>query len=223
MKILIVEDDVKTAVELKQGLEASGYETHHSPDGLDGLMRLSAEEFDAAIVDIMMPGCDGLTMVERLRAGRQDLPVIFLSARNTVDDRVIGLRKGGDDYLVKPFAFPELEARLEALIRRRPAGETQTSLSLGDLKVDLIGRKVERSHKRIELSAKEFALLEYLLRNCGRVLSKSMILEEVWDCDFDPQTNIVEAKICRLRDKIDKGFDVKLIHTIRGVGYLMEL
>jgi two-component system OmpR family response regulator len=178
--------------------------------------------YDAAIVDIMLPKLDGLTLIEKLRRKGISTPILVLSAKSSVDDRVRGLQIGGDDYLVKPFAFSELVARLHALIRRATSVTEPTTLTVGNLKMDLIRRKVFRAGREIELKPKEFVLLEYLMRNAGRIVSKTMIIEHVWGYNFDPQTNIVEACICRLRDKIDRPFKQKLIHTIRGVGYVLE-
>ena len=223
MKILIVEDDEKTAVLLKNGLSNSGYEVKWAADGLDGLATLCSEKFSAAIVDIMMPGVDGLQMVEKVRSKGIDTPVIFLSAKNTVSDKVKGLKTGGDDYLVKPFDFLELEARLEAILRRDQSDETTTTvLKIADLELDSLRRKVQRAGKKIDLAVKEFSILEYLMQRPGRVVSKSMIMKEVWEYDFDPQTNVVEAAVYRLRDKVDKGFDKRLIQTVRGIGYVIE-
>lgn len=222
MKILLVEDDERTAAFIIKGLKQAGFVVEHAPDGDTGLGLALAEEYAAAVVDIMLPRRDGLSMVEELRRQKVLTPVIFLSARGTVDDRIKGLQSGGDDYLPKPFAFSELLARIQALMRRAAAIAEPTTLTVADLSLDLIRRKVWRAGKEIDLQAKEFALLEYLMRNRGRVVSKIMIIEHVWDYSFDPQTNIVEARICRLRDKIDRGFDHKLVHTIRGIGYKIE-
>jgi two-component system OmpR family response regulator len=223
LKILIVEDDDKTASLVQEGLTHSGYEVTRTADGLDGLAALCSENFNAAVVDIMMPGVDGLTMVEKIRSKGIKTPVIFLSARNTVSDKVDGLKKGGDDYLVKPFDFLELEARLEALIRRDPGDNTPSSiLKIADLELDSLKRKVIRDGKKIDLATKEFAILEYLMQRPGRIVSKNMIMQQIWEYDFDPQTNVVEAAVYRLRDKVDKEFEVKLIQTVRGLGYVIE-
>lgn len=222
MRILLVEDDIRTASFIIKGLNQAGYVVEHAQDGDMGLSLALSESFDAAIVDIMMPGMDGLAMIEEVRSHRVTMPVIFLSAKSTVDDRVRGLQSGGDDYLTKPFAFTELLARVQALIRRANAIPEPSSLKVADLSVDLVKRKVFRAGSQIELQTLEFSLLEYLMRNAGRVVSKIMIMENVWDYNFDPQTNVVEARICRLRDKIDRQFEKKLIHTIRGVGYVLE-
>jgi len=222
MRILIVEDDIQVAGFIQKGLQQEGYAVDHAANGEDGLHLASTEPYDAAIVDIMLPKLDGLTLIERLREQKITTPVLVLSARGSVDDRVRGLQTGGDDYLVKPFAFAELLARVQALIRRANAISEPTTLTVGDLTLDLVKRKVIRQGSPIELQAKEFALLEYLMRNAGRIVSKTMIMEHVWDYNFDPQTNVVEARICRLREKIDRSFEKKLIHTIRGAGYVLE-
>ena len=222
MKILLVEDDERTAAFIIKGLRQAGYVVEHAPDGETGLALAESEQFAAAVVDIMLPQRDGLSLVEQLRRHKVLTPVIFLSAKSTVDDRIKGLQSGGDDYLPKPFAFSELLARIQALMRRAASIAEPMSLTVADLTMDLIRRKIWRAGKEIELQAKEFALLEYLMRNNGRVVSKTMIIEHVWDYSFDPQTNIVEARICRLRDKVDRGFERKLIHTLRGIGYKIE-
>lgn len=222
MKILIVEDDKKTASFIIKGLKQAGFAVGHAVDGEDGLYRLSTESYDVTVVDIMLPKLDGLKLIDELRKRKVTTPVIILSAKRTVDDRIKGLQTGGDDYLVKPFAFSELLARIWALIRRANSVPEPTTLTVGNLSIDLLKRKVFRAGKEIELQPREFALLEYLMRNTGMVVSKTMIMEHVWDYNFDPQTNVVEARICRLRDKIDRSFDTKLIHTIRGVGYVLE-
>jgi len=220
MRILIVEDDAKTADFITRGLKREGFEVTRCADGQTGLQLLLQQSFDAAILDIMLPGLDGLALIERLRGAGVATPVLFLSARKSVQDRIAGLQAGGDDYLVKPFSFAELVARLRALLRRGQRPAEPTVLQLADLVMDVIARNVTRAGQEIELQQREFALLEYLLRHAGRVVSKTMILEHVWGYDFDPQTNVVEARICRLRDKIDRGFDPPLIHTVRGVGYV---
>ncbi|HDZ69386.1 MAG TPA: response regulator transcription factor [Phycisphaerales bacterium] len=222
MRILIVEDDTRTASFIMKGLKQAGFVAEHAPDGEDGLHRALTESYDAAVVDIMLPKLDGLTLIDELRKKRITTPVIILSAKRSVDDRIKGLQRGGDDYLVKPFAFSELLARIRALIRRANSVSEPTTLTAGELSIDLLKRKVLRAGKEIELQPLEFALLEYLMRNEGMVVSKTMIMEHVWDYNFDPQTNVVEVRICRLRDKIDRSFNDKLIHTIRGVGYVLE-
>jgi two-component system OmpR family response regulator len=222
MRILLVEDDPGIASFIIKGLKEAGYVVEHVADGPAGLDELLAEEFDAAIIDIMLPLLDGLSVIQTARQQNIATPVLILSAKASVDDRVVGLQNGGDDYLVKPFAFSELLARLQALIRRANRITEPTTLTVGPLTVDLIRRKVRRSDQDIELQPLEFSLLEYLMRNAGRVVSKTMIMEHVWDYNFDPQTNVVEVRICRLRDKVDRGHNNKLIHTIRGVGYVLE-
>jgi len=222
MRILLVEDDVKIASFVVKGLRAAGYAVDHAIDGENGLHMALTEPYDAAIIDIMLPKLDGLSVIEEMRKERVNSPVIILSAKGSVDDRVRGLQKGSDDYMTKPFAFSELLARVQALIRRAGGHAETTRLTVGDLSMDLITREVTREGRKIELQPMEFSLLEYLMRNAGRVVSKTMIMEHVWDYNFDPQTNVVEARICRLRDKIDRDFSKKLIHTIRGVGYVLK-
>ena len=222
MRILLVEDDLKIASFIKKGLDASGFTIDHAADGEKGYDLALMEPYAAAIVDIMLPKMDGLTLIRRLRDNNVSMPVLILSARDAIDDRVKGLQIGGDDYLTKPFAFSELLARLQALIRRSGNTIEPTRLKAGDLSVDLLSRDVVRRGKKIELQPLEYSLLEYLIKNKERVVSKTMIMEHVWNYNFDPQTNVVEARICRLRDKIDKGFDQKLIQTIRGVGYVLK-
>jgi two-component system OmpR family response regulator len=222
MRILLIEDDLKIASFITKGLKAAGYSVDHATDGLTGRDLAVVEPYDAAIVDIMLPKMDGLTLIQSLRSERNNTPIIILSARDTIDDRVRGLQTGGDDYLTKPFAFSELLARVQALIRRNSGSADPARLTVSDLSLDLITREVRRGDLRIDLQPREFALLEYLMRNTGKVVSKTMIMEHVWDYHFDPQTNVVEARICRLREKIEKGFDEKLIHTIRGVGYVLR-
>ena len=222
MKILIIEDDARTAAFIVKGLRQANCVVDHAADGETGLHQATTSTYDAAVVDIMLPKLDGLTLIGQLRKQGVRTPVLVLSARRTVDDRVRGLQGGGDDYLVKPFAFSELLARLHALVRRATAVAEPTSLSEGDLHMDLLARKVRRGGQEILLQQREFALLEFLMRNARRVVSKTMILEGVWEYDFDPQTNVVEARIHHLRDKIDRPFERQLIHTIRGVGYVLE-
>ena len=222
MKILVIEDDAKTASFIIKGLSQAGYIADHAINGEDGLFMVQTVSYDAAVVDIMLPTLDGISLVQRLRADKNMTPVIFLSAKGSTEDRIKGLQAGGDDYLPKPFAFSELIARLQALLRRASTTVEPTTLSADDLTLDLIKRKVFRSGIEIELQTKEFALLEYLIRNKGRVISKTMIIENVWNYNFDPQTNVVEARICHLRDKIDRDHDHKLIQTIRGAGYIIE-
>ena len=222
MRILIIEDDAITASFIMKGLKQAGFVVEHARDGEEGLHLASTASYDAAVVDIMLPKLDGIRLIEELRRKKVITPVIILSSKGTVDDRIKGLHAGGDDYLVKPFAFSELLARIQSLIRRASSIAEPTTLTVGELMIDLLKRKVLRSGKEIELQPREFALLEYLMRNKGMVVSKTMIMEHVWDYNFDPQTNVVEVRICQLRDKIDRSFDNKFIHTIRGVGYVLE-
>jgi len=222
MRILLVDDDQKIASFVLKGLKESGFAVDHAADGEDGLHMALTEPYDAAIIDIMLPKLDGLTLIETLRKQRINTPVIILSAKRTVDDRVRGLQTGGDDYLTKPFSFSELLARVQGLIRRATATVEPTSLRVGDLSIDLLTREVVRAGRKIELQPREFALLEYLMRSAGRGVTKTMIMEHVWNYNFDPETNVVEARICRLRDKVDKGFDNKMIHTMRGAGYALK-
>ena len=222
MRILLVEDDSKIASFILKGLKAEGFAVDHAADGEQGLDLALTEPYAAAVVDVMLPKVSGLDLIQTLRREKVNTPVIVLSARGTVEDRVKGLQTGADDYLAKPFAFSELLARIQALIRRHTGAAESTQLSLADLSMNLITREVFRGESRIELQPLEFSLLEYLLRNAGRVVSKTMIMENVWDYHFDPQTNVVESRIYKLRDKIDKDFPVKLIHTVRGVGYVVK-
>jgi two-component system, OmpR family, response regulator len=222
MRVLLVEDDRQTARFVAKGLRQEGFAVDHRANGVDGLDLALSESYDAAVIDIMLPGLDGLALIDEMRRKGIQIPVIVLSAKSTVDDRIKGLQAGGDDYLVKPFAFSELVARIQALIRRASRTDGPTTLQVGDLLLDLVKRKVMRQSVEIELQPKEFALLEYLMRNAGRVVSKTMIMEHVWDYSFDPRTTVVESRVCRLRDKIDRPFGAHLIHTIRGVGYVLE-
>jgi two-component system OmpR family response regulator len=222
MRILLVEDDEKTASFIKKGLKEAGYVVEHAADGEDGLYLATTASYDAAVVDIMLPKMDGLSLIGELRRKKITTPVLVLSAKRSVDDRVKGLYAGGDDYLVKPFSFSELLARIHTLIRRTTTAAESTKLAVSDLSLDLLSRKVLRAGNEIELQPREFSLLEYLMRNTGRVVTKTMIMEHVWDWDFDPQTNVVEVRVCNLREKIDRPFEKKLIHTMRGVGYVLE-
>lgn len=222
MRILLIEDDLKIARFITNGLKQAGIVVDHCTDGEDGFLFGTTREYEAAIVDIMLPGIDGLTLIQQLRHEGVSIPVLILSARRSVDDRVRGLQTGGDDYLVKPFAFSELLARVQALVRRAHGSAESTRLQTGDLSLDVLKREVWRDGTRIDLQPREFALLEYLMRNANRAVSKTMIMEHVWGYDFDPQTNVVEARISRLRDKVDKGFSQQLIQTIRGVGYAIK-
>jgi two-component system OmpR family response regulator len=205
-----------------KGLREAGFAVDHVSDGETGLHMALNEPYDAAIIDIMLPKLDGLTLIERLRGQKIKTPVLILSAKRTVDDRVKGLQTGSDDYLTKPFAFSELLARVRALIRRASGVSESNRFTVGDLSIDLISRRVTREGKNIDLQPREFALLEYLMRNAGKIVSKTMIMEHVWDHNFDPQTNVVETRICRLRDKIDRDFNKTMIQTVRGVGYAIK-
>ena len=222
MRILIIEDDVEAAEAMQRGLAEAGHETNHAADGETGLKTAQTGEFDVLIVDRMMPKLDGVQVVETLRREGDNTPVLFLSALGEVGDRVTGLQAGGDDYLVKPYAFAELIARVEALSRRRETGSVATLLKVGDLEMDLIGRTVHRQGKEIDLQPREFQLLEFMMRHAGQSVTRTMLLEKVWDYHFDPQTNVIDVHISRLRSKIDKGHDKPLLHTIRGAGYMIR-
>ena len=222
MKILVIEDDKKTASFIVKGFKEAGFSVDHVSDGDDGFHMVTVNNYDALIVDIMLPGIDGLSLIELIRKKQISTPAIILSAKRSVEEKVRGLQKGGDDYLTKPFSFSELLARVHALIRRASFTEDTSVLKVGDLNVDLPSRRVERSGKTFDLPQREFILLEYLMRNRDRVVSKTMILEHVWDYSFDPGSNVVDVLLCRLRNKIDKDFPVKLIHTVRGAGYVLK-
>ncbi len=222
MKFLLIEDDERTAKFIVRGLSEHGHVSDHAADGKDGLFLAMSESYDALIVDRMLPGVDGLTIVRTMRAANNHTPVLFLTAMDGIDDRVEGLHTGADDYLLKPFAFAELLARIGAILRRPPVSTVKTTLVLGDLQLDLISRTIIRGGKRIDLQPQEFRLLEYLLRSEGRIVTRTMLLENVWNFHFDPQTSVVETHISRLRAKVDRDFDRALIHTIRGVGYCMR-
>ena len=222
MKLLVVEDDREAAAFLVKGLKESGHTVDHAADGREGLMLATSERFDAIILDRMLPGMDGLAIVAALRASDNATPVLILSALDQVDDRVRGLKAGGDDYLTKPYAFSELMARLESLLRRGAGGKTETKLKVGELEIDLLARTVRRGTAEIELLPREFRLLEYLARNAGHVVTRTMLLEQVWDYHFDPQTNVIDVHISRLRQKIDKGFAKPMLHTVRGAGYCLK-
>jgi DNA-binding response OmpR family regulator len=222
MRALIVEDDRAIAEFVARGLREAGFAVDRAADGETGLELALSEPYDVAIIDLMLPQRDGLSLIDELRRRGRTTPVLILSARRSVDDRVHGLQSGGDDYLTKPFAFAELLARVQALVRRATRAPEPTTLTLGDLTLDLLTRKVTRAGAPIELRPREFALLEYLMRNSGKVVSKTMILSHVWDYTFDPQTNIVDVLVSRLREKIDRPFDRKLLRTVRGVGYVLE-
>ena len=222
MKLLVAEDDPKTATYLQQGLSEAGFSVDRVMTGTDALQHALSEAYDLLILDVMMPGLDGWEVLRMVRAAGKDVPVLFLTARDRVEDRVKGLELGADDYLVKPFAFSELLARVRTLLRRGNNATAQTSMQIADLEVDLLKRRAIRSRKRIDLTAKEFALLELFLRRRGEVLPKSLIASQVWDMNFDSDTNVIEVAIRRLRAKIDDDFAVKLIHTVRGMGYMLD-
>jgi two-component system, OmpR family, response regulator len=222
MKVLLIEDDETIASFVIQGFKQAGFVIDHAPNAIAAMDCLAGATYDALIVDIMLPGKDGLSLIDDLRRQKIEAPTIILSAKRSVDDRVRGLEGGSDDYLTKPFAFTELLARVQALIRRAGRTAVSSELAAGDLSMNLLTREVLRGGEKIELQPREFALLEYLIRNAGRVVSKTMILERVWDYNFDPQTNVVDVLVCRLRNKLDRNFEKKLIHTIRGVGYVLK-
>jgi len=222
MKILVIEDDAESARYIAKGLRESGLVVDIASNGRDGLIRVLSEDYDLAIVDRMLPELDGLSLVERLRGAGKATRVLFLSAMSGVQDRVRGLRSGGDDYLAKPFAFSELLARVEALLRRPAAEEAATRLTVGDLEMDLLARSVKRGERAIELQPREFKILEYLMRHAGQVVTRTMLLENVWNYHFDPQTNVIDVHISRLRGKIDRDFDQPLLHTVRGAGYCLR-
>ena len=222
MRLLLIEDDRKIALFVKTGLREAGFAVDHADNGEDGLHLALTEPYDVAVIDLMLPHVDGLSIIRQMRDQSINTPVLILSAKQKVHERVEGLQGGGDDYLTKPFAFAELIARVQALLRRSSLITHPTELQFADLKMDLPARRVTRAGVKINLQPLEFSLLEYLMRNAERVVSKTMIMEHVWDYNFNPQTNVVEARICYLRDKIDKGFPSKLIHTVRGVGYVLK-
>ena len=224
VRVLVVEDDKKIASFVTNGLKQAGFAVDHSGDGEEAYALASATSYDVAIVDVMLPKMDGITLVQNLRRDGVKMPIIFLSAKGSVEDRVKGLQSGGDDYLTKPFSFAELLARVQAMIRRSTHATTEpTRLTAGDLAMDLLTREVSRAAKKIELQPREFALLEYLLRNTGKVVTKAMILEHIFDYSFDPQTNVVDVLVHRLRSKVDKEFPRKLIQTYRGIGYALKV
>lgn len=222
MRILLIEDDQVIANFIVKGLKEAGYCVDHAADGIDGLDLALNNSYDIDIIDIMLPKLDGLSIVEAIRKNNIETPVILLSAKRSIDDRVKGLQSGSDDYLTKPFSFSELLARIQAHLRRSTHVAETTRLTIHGLAIDLLARTVVREDTHIELQPKEFALLEYLMRNAGNIVSKTMIMERVWNYNFDPQTNVVEARISKLRDKIDKDFSSSLIHTIRGLGYVFK-
>jgi two-component system OmpR family response regulator len=222
MRLLLIEDDLQAAEYLVKGLRESGYSVEHSPDGRDGLDKAGRGPYDVIIADRQLPYLDGLSVITALRERSDRTPVLILSALGTVDDRVHGLKAGGDDYLTKPFAFAELLARIEALNRRGAAASETTRLKIADLELDLLARRVTRAARNIELTTKEFQLLEYLVRHAGQTVTRTMLLEGVWNLHFDPQTNITDVHMSRLRNAIDKGFPKPLIHTVRGAGYVLK-
>lgn len=222
MRILVIEDDSDTSAYVVQGLKENGHVVDSATDGKAGLFLALDNDYDVMVVDRMLPGLDGLSIIQTLRNTQDTTPVLILSALGEIDDRVHGLRSGGDDYLVKPFAFSELLARLEALVRRVDSEAPVTHLQVADLEMDLLARVVRRSGRKVDLQPREFRLLEYLIRHNGQVVTRTMLLENVWDYHFDPQTNVIDVHISRLRSKIDKGFDQPLLHTVRGAGYLLR-
>ncbi len=222
MRALLVEDDANIAQFVMRGLREAGFAVDHAADGEEGLEAARTQPYDVAIVDLMLPKRDGLSVIEEMRRAGISTPVLILSARRSVDDRVRGLQTGGDDYLTKPFAFAELLARVQSLVRRSSRTPEPTTLTFADLTLDLLSRRVSRGATPIDLRPREFVLLEYLMRNAGKVISKTMILSHVWEYNFDPQTNIVDVLVSRLREKIDRPFQKKLLHTVRGVGYVMR-
>jgi two-component system, OmpR family, response regulator len=219
MKILIIEDDKEAAEYLAKGLTEQGHTVDMAQKGKEGLFLAMSETYDAMVVDRMLPEVDGLTIVQTLRGAGNHTPVLMLTALGKVEERVKGLKEGADDYLVKPYSFTELLARLETITRRQTGEKTQTKLTCEDLEMDLLSRSVTRAGKKIDLQAREFQLLEYLMRSVGQVVTRTMLLEQVWDYNFDPQTNVIDVHISRLRQKVDKGFEKSLIHTLRGAGY----
>ena len=222
MKVLVVEDDAETSSYIKTGLEEHGHTVDLARNGRDGLFLAAGERYDVIVLDRMLPGLDGLGVVKTIRGAGVATPVLFLTALSQVGSRVEGLEAGGDDYLVKPFAFAELMARLNALARRPAAQNIETVLTVADLEMDLLARQVKRAGRAVELQPREFRLLEYLMRNAGKMVTRTMLLESVWEFHFDPKTNIVETHMSRLRAKVDRGFDTELIHTIRGSGYCLR-
>ncbi|MBN9320209.1 MAG: DNA-binding response regulator [Caulobacterales bacterium 68-7] len=222
MRILVIEDDLEAAAAMTRGLQEAGFETVHAADGALGLAAARDGEFDVLIVDRMMPKMNGVEVVETVRREGDNTPVLFLSALGEIEDRVTGLKAGGDDYLVKPYAFAELIARVEALSRRRETGAVATTLKVGDLEMNLINRSVHRQGKEIDLQPREFQLLEFMMRHAGQSVTRTMLLEKVWEYHFDPQTNVIDVHVSRLRSKIDKGFDRPMLQTVRGAGYRLD-
>ncbi|MBI4461919.1 MAG: response regulator transcription factor [Acidobacteria bacterium] len=222
MRILLVEDDKKTATFIAKGFERAGFAVDHAANGEDGLHLALTEPYAAAVIDLMLPKQDGLSLIEELRKQKINTPVIILTARRSLDDRVRGLQTGGDDYLTKPFAFSELLARVRALIRRASGAAEPTCLTVGPLSLDLLRHEVLRDEKKLDLQPREFALLEYLMRHSGEVVSKTVLLEHIWGYDFEPQTNVVDVLVCRLRKKLEAKSGEEIIHTVRGVGYVLK-
>ncbi len=224
MRILLIEDDRKTAAFIVKGLKEEGFAVDHCKDGREGFITASANEYDVLVIDLMLPSMDGLTIIKSVRQVKKDVGIIILSAKHSLDDKLKGLHDGADDYLTKPFAFSELNARIQSLLRRKTQSSSNTAeLRYEDLMINLLSREVSRENRKIELLAKEYSLLEYLVRNAQRVVTRTMILEHIWDINFDPTTNIVDVLVCRLRDKVDRGSENKLIHTVRGAGYVFKL
>lgn len=223
MKLLLIEDDKEAAKYLGKGLREQGYVVDHCDNGKDGLFMAASEKYDAMIIDRMVPEVDGVTIIQTLRASGNETPMIILTALDKVEERVKGLKSGADDYLAKPYSFTELLARLEAITRRKASEKAITRLTCGELEMDLLTRSVTRAGKAIDLQAREFSLLEYMMRNCGTVITRTMLLEHVWDYNFDPQTNVIDVHISRLRQKIDKGFEKSMIQTLRGAGYKLVI
>lgn len=223
MKLLLIEDDKESAKYLTKGLKEHGYVVDHAVSGKDGLFLATTEKYDAMIIDRMVPEVDGLTILQTLRASGNETPAILLTALDKVEEKVKGLKAGADDYVPKPYSFTELLARLEAITRRKTGEKAVTKITCGDLEMDLLTRTVKRGAKVIDLQAREFALLEYLMRNAGTVVTRTMLLEHVWDYNFDPQTNVIDVHISRLRQKVDKGFEKSLIQTLRGAGYKLAV
>lgn len=222
MRILLIEDDMSVADYISKGLKQNGYRVDHCADGQKGLELASSDDYDVMVIDRMLPHVDGLTIIQTIRAADNKTPVLILSALGEVDDRVKGLKAGGDDYLVKPFAFAELLARIEAILRRQESSSSQTKLKVADLEMDLLAHKVTRSGENFNLQPREYKLLEYLMKHAGQVVTRTMLLENVWEYHFDPQTNVIDVHISRLRQKIDKGFDKQLLSTVRGAGYMLH-
>lgn len=223
MRILLIEDDEKLSSFLMKGLKEDGFTVDRAMDGEDGLFLALHETYDVAVVDIMLPKKDGLSVIEELRMAKNQIPILILSAKKSVEERVEGLRAGSDDYLPKPFAFVEFLARIHALIRRATSVHSSTTLKAGDLVLDRLAHQVSRAGQKIDLNPKEFAILEYLMRHAGEVISRTMLMDHVWGFQFDPSTNVVDVHICHLREKIDKGFGAQMIATIRGVGYVLHV